>query len=138
MPNHFHFFVRVNPLEIDDINKYLEEKFKRFLSSYTLAFNKQYRRNGSLFQKRFKRIHVDKNDYFTKIIHYIHNNPVHHGITNSVENWKYNSYRAIISNQATKVCKNDVLKWFGGEKEFVKFHKNYANHMEIENLICHE
>ena len=78
MPNHFHLLVQVREKEEImriftklskvskvnfNINKFLEERFQRFFSSYSLAYNKQQGRTGSLFQKRFKRIHIDSDKY---------------------------------------------------------------------------
>lgn len=49
IPNHFHFFAQVKTSN----NGVIEEKFKRFFSSYTLSFNNFHIRTGSLFQKGF-------------------------------------------------------------------------------------
>jgi len=136
--NHFHLFVRVQSKESDNINNELEERFKRFFSSYTLAYNRQYKRNGSLFQKRFKRIRVDDDSYFTKIIHYIHNNPIHHGITDSYKKWKYSSYNAIVSNNKTKVNRNEVLDWFGGKEIFILYHQQNIDFRNIEKYTLED
>lgn len=138
MPNHFHIFVRVEDISTRDINEELEEKCKRFFSSYTLSFNNQNKRKGSLFQKRFKRILVDKDDYFTKIIHYIHNNPIHHGIADSYEKWKYSSYNAIVSNSETKVYRKEILDWFGGKENFILFHQQNIDFREMEKYTLEE
>ena len=83
MPNHFHFLTQVraeatifknltklpkfSKVEIG-INRCLEERFQRFFTSYSLAYNKQQNRTGSLFQKRFKRIHINSDRYLIKIL----------------------------------------------------------------------
>ena len=138
MPNHFHIFAQVVSSSSSNINEELEEKCKRFFSSYTLSFNNQNRRKGSLFQKRFKRILVDKDDYFTKIIHYIHNNPIHHGIADSYEKWKYSSYNAIVSNGETKVNRKEVLDWFGGKENFILFHQQNVDFRRVEKYTLEE
>jgi len=81
LPTHFHFFVRVVDSftklkkfrKAKDINKILEHQFMLLFRSYALAFNKENSRTGSLFQKGFKRIRIDNEQYFTAIIHYIPN-----------------------------------------------------------------
>lgn len=120
LPNHYHFFVKVKE---NASNETLEDLFKRFLSSYSLAFNKENRRKGALFQKRFKRIKVENDDYITSIIHYIHNNPIHHGLTRAYEEWKYSSYNSIVSDKPTLIMKKEVLEWFGSKENFIEFHK---------------
>ena len=115
MPNHFHFLIIVNETdnENSNINFILEEQFKRLFSSYSLAFNKKYSRTGSLFQKRFKRILIDSDDYLTTIIKYIHLNPVHHGFVKSPGNWPYSSYTDIPGHHDSNIDIKNVLSWFG-------------------------
>jgi len=51
----------------NDIN--VEEQFRKCFISYAKAINKQEARRGSLFQKHFKRIHVDNDIYLMALIH---------------------------------------------------------------------
>ena len=140
MPNHFHFLVRVNPqapgngTEVD-INLVLENQFKKLFSSYALSYNKQQNRHGSLFEKRFKRLQIDSDDYFSKIIHYIHNNPIHHNFVSDYDVWKYSSFKAIISDRPSLLAKDEVLEWFGGKEEYNQFHKIQLDYGEIKDLI---
>ena len=82
-----------------------------------------YHRKGSLFIPRFKRKQISSNEYWTKIIHYIHYNPVHHNFCNSIEDWPYSSYKTIISDKPTKINRCMVLQWFGSKEDFVAFHQ---------------
>lgn len=139
MPNHFHFLIRINdrssfPNDID-INKFLEDQFKRLFSSYTLSFNKVYDRTGSLFQKRFKRVSVKSETYLFTLIHYIHHNPIHHHFTDNFVEWKYSSYLAFIRNSKTKVATESLLDLIGGKEEFISLHEKMKNYREIRNLI---
>ncbi|HNP18611.1 MAG TPA: transposase [Fulvivirga sp.] len=136
MPNHFHFLIRVkseNCLseslpkpqilgKTDNINLVLEEQFKKLFMSYALAFNKQQSRVGSLFQKRFKRIEVNSDNYLSQIITYIHNNPVHHGFVKDYSDWEYSSYNEILMDSVSLINKEYVLNWFGGRKSFIEYH----------------
>ncbi|MBL7010905.1 MAG: hypothetical protein ISR82_06760 [Candidatus Marinimicrobia bacterium] len=65
------------------MNENILDGFKRFLGGYSLAINKQQNRHGSLMQKRFKRIVIESDNYLLSLIHYIHHNPIHHGLTDS-------------------------------------------------------
>lgn len=99
LPNHFHFLAKVRSEKqiilvnknVLDINIFLEERFRRLFITYSQAINKAQNRTGSLFQKRFKRIKVNKDRYFYRLVHYIHLNPVHHKFCSSIEDWKYTS-----------------------------------------------
>ncbi|RDB06715.1 hypothetical protein DVG78_08250 [Runella aurantiaca] len=81
-------------------------------------------RKGALFLDFIKRKQVKNENYFTKLVHYIHYNPVHHGFCKDINNWQYTSFHLILDNRATKLERTYVLKWFDGESEFVKFHKS--------------
>lgn len=98
LPNHFHLLVKINdektiishfeaikktafnPLE-NNISDFIMERFSNFLNSYTKAFNKVYKRKGSLFMDYLKRSKVETNSDFTTYIWYIHKNAVHHSLT---------------------------------------------------------
>ena len=121
-----------------DINKILLNQFKNFFISYAKSINKQQNRTGSLFQKKFKRIHVDSDDYITTLIHYIHHNPIHHGFVKHYSKWKYSSYNAILSNLKTKVKRDIILEWFNSREEFIKFHQQEINYKAIEKYIVEE
>ncbi|MBS1975122.1 MAG: hypothetical protein JST13_12275 [Bacteroidetes bacterium] len=101
----------------------ISKQFANLFSSYTQAYNKKYNRMGSLFMKNFKRRLVNTDSYFSKIIHYIHANPVHHGLAQSIEEWRWSSYHAIISAKATKINRDEVLKWFNGKEGFIQTHQ---------------
>lgn len=124
MPNHFHLFIGVKDFpDQTDPDKILHEAFRKFFISYSQAINKQQERNGSLFQKRFKRILVEADEYFTQLIQYIHHNPIHHKFVTEYSAWKYSSYNAIISDHPTIIRRKEILEWFGGREEFIDFHE---------------
>lgn len=139
MPNHFHFLIRIiedSTLDVsDDINGIIENQFRKLFSSYALAFNKRNRRTGSLFQKRFKRIEIDKDSYLTTIIQYIHHNPIHHGFSIGYKEWRFSSYNAVISDSATSVDRKAVLDWFGGRKAFLRFHEENLGYAGVRKLL---
>ena len=89
-----------------------------------MAFNKQHKRTGSLFQKPFKRTWVDKEDYLIKIIHYIHFNPQKHGLIDDFRNWKWSSYRRMLIDKPNSLKKEKVIEWFGDKEGYINFHNN--------------
>lgn len=140
IPNHFHFLVNVKinsiePWKSQDINHIVNDKFRRLFIAYSQAINYQENRRGSLFQKRFKRICIDSEDYLSALIHYIHYNPLIHGLTANIFNWKFNSYFSHISNRETKLARTDVLEWFGGKRAYIKFHQSNYDYNKISNYI---
>ena len=137
MPNHFHLLVQIRDettlltkalpkfKTLEELNSAnaISKQFSRLFSSYTQAYNKKYMRMGSLFMKNFKRHLIDTNNYFSKIVHYIHANPVHHGFVKAISDWRWSSYHSFLSNAPTKINRAAVLDWFGGKDGFVRFHQ---------------
>ena len=137
MPNHFHLLVQIRDettlltkalpkfKTLEELNSAnaISKQFSRLFSSYTQAYNKKYMRMGSLFMKNFKRHLIDTNNYFSKIVHYIHANPVHHGFVKAISDWHWSSYHSFLSTAPTKIKRAAVLDWFGGRDCFVQFHQ---------------
>lgn len=135
MPNHFHILVQVrdqeeirrlakNNHDEFDFHKFIMQQLSNFLNSYAKAFNKQHNRRGALFLDFTRRKEINDEFYFSRIINYIHQNPVHHGFCKSAADWEYSSYNSIISiNKNTKLERNAVFDWFGGIEEFILFHQ---------------
>lgn len=148
MPNHFHLLIRIKdedaiikhyhqrkliknpeykPLEINqkefDYHDFVMQQFQNFCNGYAQAFNRMFERKGALFLDFIKRKQVKNEKYFTKLIHYIHYNPVHHGFCKDLNSWQYTSFHSFLDNRVTKLEREYVLEWFGGEKEYIEFHK---------------
>ena len=85
------------------------DQFKRFFSSYALAFNRMFHRNGSLFQKRFKRIQIRNDVHLLRILVYIHHNPIHHAKTQDYSFWDLSSYNSYFFDSETIVETSYVI-----------------------------
>jgi putative transposase len=150
LPNHFHFLIKVKNSE--DIKRHLktvvieklkpiekkyldnntttelllEFEWKRFLTSYSMAFNKQHNRQGNLFHRPFKRVLVNKESHFTQAIIYIHANAFKHGVCKDFRQYIWSSWRTITTSNTTKLCRQEVLDWFGGLERFIEAHDKLA------------
>ncbi len=116
MDNHFHLVIRLN----EDV-EIVTQGFSNFFNSYVKAFNKQNDRTGSLFEKHFKRIRLENEEYLRNLIIYVHLNPKYH-LDLSFEEYKFSSYQAFISNKETKIEKEEVLTLFGGLENLIFCH----------------
>jgi putative transposase len=135
LPSHFHYIIkikRLNEMEsflesikcnVTDINKIVANQFKCFLTSYTMAFNKRYDRQGSLFNHKFRRVNLESESSVRDCIFYVHSNPVHHQLTKNFIDYKWSSYSSILSETPTKINREKVLELFGGKQNFMKFHQ---------------
>lgn len=84
MSNHYHLLI-----EIKDENL---SKFMRYLNSiYAIYFNKRYKRNGHLWQGRYKSWYVANEAYFYILMRYIEQNPLKAKMVDKIENYPYSS-----------------------------------------------
>jgi len=145
MPNHVHFLVKVKTEEelmlfwkekypgkvleektlevFENLQGLVPQQFGNLFNGYTKAFNKVHKRKGSLFMQNFKRKPVENDSYFTKLVHYIHANPVHHGFVNNLSDWSWSSYQAFLFDKPTKLRRQEVLDWFGGKEDLLALHQ---------------
>ena len=107
----------------DNIEKFLSKQFSNLFSSYTLSFNRMYKRRGSLFIKNFKREVISDKEYFLNAIVYVHRNPIHHGFCTRYTDWSYTSYCEITSLKSEMVEVDKLLKVFENKESFVEVHR---------------
>lgn len=69
MPNHYHLVFKT-------CRGNLSQAMGWFQTTFTVRYNLKKRRNGHLFQGRYKAIVVDEDDYAKQLVQYIHLNPV--------------------------------------------------------------
>jgi putative transposase len=151
LPNHFHFIIEIKPaeellslfkatkksnVEYDTWEPdFVMQQFSNFLNSYTKAFNEKYDRKGSLFINSLRRVPIEDDAQFSSTIFYVHKNAVHHGYCKEITDWRWSSYKTILSKSPTKIKRKEVLDWFGNEMEFVKFHSQPIN---LKNAVVLE
>jgi putative transposase len=160
LSNHFHFLIKIKSAKeirfellkqvvLNDAEKnYIEGKgtsaiiiekaFHRFFTSYSMAFNKMFKRTGNLFHRPFKRVNVAKEQHFTQAIVYIHANPVKHKIINDFEKYKWSSWNSLVSDLPTQLKRKELLDWFGNKELFIKAHRDltqfyYESDIAIED-----
>jgi putative transposase len=116
LPNHFHFFIKINKVEE------FEKGIKNFFISYSRSINQKYNRVGSLFQGRYKTVEIHDDAHFTRMVTYIHQNPLKAGLVKKIEDYKFSSYPAYVSGRLSLVNCTEVLNWYGGIDEFKNCH----------------
>lgn len=131
IPNHFHLLVR---LKLDATNEVVTKSFSDFLNSYSKSFNNVNDRNGGLFQRKFKRKLIDRETYLSRIILYIHLNPVKHGLVEDFSGWQFSSYNSYCTTKPSKIFRELGLDWFGGFEAFQKSHQEIDNDYLPEDL----
>lgn len=153
LPNHFHLMVKIKS-EIElmtyfktvypssrftevwdfrEVGHAISHQFGRLFSSYTQSFNKLYNRKGALLIPNFKRKLVEDPHYNSKLLAYIHTNPIKHGLTDKIEDWEFSSYHAYTSSRKTNVSTQAMIDFFGSRNELVKFHEDYTTSLNEMN-----
>jgi hypothetical protein len=65
----------------------------RLLTSHAVAFNERNKRQGHLFQARYKSVLCLNDGYLIALIRYIHMNPVRAGLVSRPDLWQWSSHR---------------------------------------------
>lgn len=100
MPNHFHLMVRQKH------SNGITEFMRKLGTGYTNYFNLKYKRVGSLFQGKFKAIHLNRQAHFLYLPFYIHLNP----LDLIISNWREKEIKEIeVVGKATKFL--DKYRW---------------------------
>ncbi|MGB0882691.1 MAG: transposase [Vicingaceae bacterium] len=151
IPNHFHFIVKIKSKE--DLELFFCEKlskgskplenliilqFSHFFNSYTQAYNKMYKRKGSLFSPNFKKKIISDNIYLQQAILYVHLNPIKHKLTNNFVDFPHSSYLSILSNKSTLIKRKEVISLFDDEDNFIFVHKEQQVKTELIAEIINE
>ena len=124
LTNHAHILLRSSEIGLSDF-------MRRFLTGYAISYNRRHRRWGHLFQNRYKSIICDEDPYFTKLVRYIHLNPLRAKLVKNLI--KLDGYRWSGHGVLMGKVKNDwqdqdyVLKWFGRKEGEAKGeYRNYV------------
>ena len=145
MPNHFHFVVKVKSQEVIlkqtskeisktitsfhngecALNDLVTDQYRRYLSSFALAYNFRNNHRGQLFLKRFKRVSVDEEYRLKYLICYVHHNPIHHGFAKEYNSWSYSSYGLLTQKLVDSQLSDTVNLHFDGSDDFISVHQAF-------------
>jgi len=112
MGNHAHILLK-------EKEENLEQIFKRIGSRYVYWYNWKYNRCGHLFQDRFKSEPVEDDGYFVAVLRYIHQNPLNAGMSTSIDNYRWSSYKAYI--EKTRTIDYEFALGIINEKNYISF-----------------
>lgn len=111
-PNHFHFILR--QLVENGISE-----FMRRLGGYTWYFNNRHKRNGALFQGRFKSSHIDSDSYLRHVSVYVNLNNRFKGEPYRLSKSSWEEY---LGKEIGCICNPEiVLGQFKNVKEYERF-----------------
>ena len=142
MPNHFHLLITQS--KDDSISNFMQ----KLSTSYSMYFNKKYKRTGSLFEGKFKSQHLNTDNHLKYIFSYIHLNPVklidkdwkEQGIKNKktaliyLSDYAYSSYLDYIGIPRTQNKILDIQpfpKYFPDTKSFSSEIFEWLNYKDV-------
>jgi len=135
MPNHFHLYVTPKTEALLPSGNSITDFMHRVLTSYSKYFNARHHRIGSLFEGKFKSVHIENDIQAKYLFSYIHLNPLklinskwkERGIKDKKEAVKFlNSYKwssyldylEIIRSENKIINRVDFLNYFETKLDF--------------------
>jgi hypothetical protein len=118
----------------ESIDILLINQFKNLQISYAKGLNREMNRNGSLFQKKFKRSLFDPNRKFKQIQYYIHHNARFHEIVHQFTDFPFHSFLEIILGESSIVDIPKVLEHYENMDDFKNVHAQLISKAEYLNF----
>lgn len=134
-PNHFHFVLE--QLVDNGISKFMQR-----IGGYPKYFNLKHKRNGSLFQGKFKAVHISSNEQLLHTSAYVNLNNKVHSLGSKAP--KLSSWSEYVDDKDSGFCSKDIiLDQFDNKKEYKKLaqdllvdiKKQREEEKEIENIL---
>ncbi|MFQ5846379.1 MAG: transposase [Candidatus Methylomirabilales bacterium] len=95
LPNHVHLLLRTGVVPLATV-------MRRLLTGYAVTYNRRHRRNGPLFQNRYKSILCQEDAYLVELVRYIHLNPLRAHIVAGLGNldaYPYTGHSVILGHR---------------------------------------
>ncbi len=124
MPNHVHLLLYQHN------QGDMTELMRSLLTSYSMYFNKKYKRSGPLFESRYKASHISNDAYLQHISRYIHLNP---------KQWRDYEYSSLpyylhqISDEW--IVPKRILELFESPAEYLQFVEDYEDAKEMMDIL---
>ena len=116
-PNHYHLLLK----EIKDGG--ISEFMKRVGGGYTWYFNNKHKRSGTLFQGRFKSVHIKSNEQLLHVNTYVNLNWMVHKISGETAGKVRSSWNEYMGQISQDICKKNIIL---GQFKSIKEYKDFA------------
>lgn len=103
---------------------------RSMMTSYSMYFNRKYKRVGPVFQSRYRASRITQDSYLEHITRYIHLNP------KDWEDFPYSSLRYYRGDAAAEwVHPEQILDIFPSAEQYIEFLRDYEGHKEMLDEI---
>ena len=127
MPNHVHLLIYQRQQGT------MTEFMRSLLTSYSMYFNKKYKRSGPLFESRYKASLISEDAYLEHISRYIHLNP---------RDWREYEYSSLpyYLHQITDewIKPKRIMELFSNPQDYLHFVEDYEKNKEMMDILKHE
>ena len=115
-PNHFHIILQ----QVKDGG--ISEFMKRLAGGYSRYFNEKNKRNGALFQGKFKSVHVNSDNYLKHLSAYVNLNFKIGKLSGPTTKLYRSSWDEYLSDSREAICKKEiVLEQFKDTEDYKNF-----------------
>jgi putative transposase len=127
MPTHFHLFVYQHQPDV------MPGFMRSLMTSYSMYFNKKYRRSGPLFESRYKASLISEDDYPEHVSRYIHLHP---------RDWRHYEYSSLpyylqqISDDWVRPER--IMERFKTPADYLEFVQDQAQAKEMIDILKYE
>lgn len=127
LPNHFHILLYQS--QADSMARIL----KSITTTYSMYFNKRYKRVGPVFQSRYKASMITQDAYLLHISRYIHLNPPNY------KGWQFSSLPYYLGKRSASWLKPDrIIELFDNQTEYKNFVHDYEQYKRSLDKIKSE
>ncbi|MGB4759355.1 MAG: transposase [Candidatus Saccharimonadales bacterium] len=125
MKNHIHLLV-YQKLELG-----MPKLMRSVMTSYSMYFNKRYKRVGPVFQSRYRASMIEHDGYLEHISRYIHLNP------KEWKSYEYSSLPYYLGTRSTSwVTPQKIMELFNNEpRSYLRFMNDYQAHKQMLDEI---
>jgi putative transposase len=124
MPNHIHLLV------YQQEKTAITEFMRSLMTSYSMYFNRKYKRVGPVFQSRYRASRISQQEYLEHITRYIHLNP------RDWEGYPYSSLKYYLGKaEAEWLSPKKILEMFPSIDQYLEFVRDYEGHKEMLDEI---
>ena len=124
MKNHVHILIYQK--NIDGMSALM----KSIMTSYSMYFNRKYKRVGPVFQSRYRASKINQDDYLEHISRYIHLNP------KEWETYPYSSLKYYKGEANADWMKPDkILELFPSVEQYIEFVRDYEGYKNMLDEI---
>ncbi|MEK7579511.1 MAG: transposase [Patescibacteria group bacterium] len=137
-PNHYHLVLK--QVVENGIPKFLQ----RIGTGYTMYFNEKYKRNGVLFQGKYKAKHIPTNEYLLHVVTYVNLNFKIHPFGGPTSKLWMSSWDEYVGKSMVEICRKDVIleqfRSHGGYEAYARgvlpsILKRKENEKELQKLL---